>query len=308
MLQLTFERASRLVGAESVFLVGNARHGALYREQLPQLSANNLILEPEGRGTAPAVALAAVACSHLASGAAVATIPSDHVIAEPDEWLDGVGRGLAFAATNDRIVCLGTSPQSGETKFGYMVAGKRLGGDDEHPIREVERFVEKPDRESLEALIATGNCLRNMGTLMFRPDVLVGEMEKIIPEIINPIADAFTVSDDRLAGAYRELPVDSIDQALLQRSRRIGVVSGEIISSDAGDFATLGDAIGRDEQGNAFAGTVVSVDAGGNTVFAENVTVALVGVSEMVVVVEGDRILVCPADETQRIKEIQRND
>ena len=307
MLQQTFERAAEVVGQDAIFLIGVARHESIYRDQLPHLGRQNLILEPTGRGTAAAVALATIVCSRAAPGASVATIPSDHIIPDPGQWMGAVRAGLDFAAHNERLVCLGTSPRAGETKFGYLVVGEIIGEEAGHPIREVMRFVEKPDSEELDALIVSGSCIRNMGTLMFRPQFLKDEMWRFAPQIIKPITDALEAVGQDLSQAYEALPSVSIDVAVLQQSQRVAVVLGEISSADAGDFVTLGDAIGRDDDGNAVVGRVVTVDANDNTVFADDVTVALVGVSDLVVVVEGDRILVCPAGETQRIKQISDN-
>lgn len=307
MLQQTFERAVEVVGQDAVFLIGSARHESIYRDQLPHLGRQNLILEPTGRGTAAAVSLAAIVCSRAAPGASVATIPSDHIIPDPDQWMGALRAGLDFAVHNERLICLGTTPRAGESKFGYMVVGGIIGGEARHPIRDVTRFVEKPDPKELDALIASGSCVRNMGALMFRPRLLKDEMWRVAPQIIKPITDALEEGGQDLSRAYETLPYVSIDVAVLQQSQRVAVAIGDIASADAGDFVTLGDAIGRDDDGNAVVGRVVTVDANDNTVFADDVTVALVGVSDLVVVVEGDRILVCPAGETQRIKQISDN-
>lgn len=307
MLQETFERAASAVGCESVFLVGNVRHETMYREQLPDLKRDNLILEPTAGGTAAAVALASIVCSDLAPGATVATIPADHLIPNSGAWTRAVRAGFAFAGENDCIVCLGTTPRTRETKFGYLVVGDTVVDDPRNPIKVVERFIEKPNDDTLDRMLSEGRCVRNMGTLMFRPPVMIKEMRRLIPDVINPISEAYKKPGGALARAYGEIPVRSVDEAVLQRSMDTVVVLAEITNIDAGDLVTLGDAIGRDERGNAVVGNVVAVDARDNTVFAENVTVALVGVSDIVVVVEGDKVLICAADETQRIKKIPEN-
>lgn len=307
MLQLTFERAANLVGAGSVYLVGNAQHEDYYRNQLPDLPPERLFLEPEGRGTAAALALAATRFAEMMPGTVVATLPSDHVIPDADEWQAALRTALEFARANDALVCLGAPAKRRQTKFGYMVTGSVLGGTREHPVKAVQRFVEKPDAAALDDLVASGTCVRNMGTLVFRPEVLKAEMTRLAPDTYGPIAAAQGKPGGALQKAYEKIPPGSIDDTVLSRSKRVAVATGQILSADAGDFVSLGDALGRDESGNASVGRVVSVDASDNTVFADDVTVALVGVSGLVVVVEGDHILVCPAGETQRIKEISEN-
>jgi len=304
MLQLTFARAAEVAGADAVYLVGNAQHADLYLDQLPRLARENLILEPVGRGTAAAVALAAVVCARTAPRAVVATIPSDHVIPDSAEWVESLRTALDFARDGGYLVCLGTPPRRGESKFGYLVAGETLGGTALHPVKSVRRFVEKPDVATLDDLVESGSCLRNTGIIAFRPELLISEMEQLAPDTYRPIAEAMDVSQEALQRAYAAISTRSADEAILQRTKRIAVTLGRAEITDAGDFRTLGDALGRDDQGNAFVGRVVAVDSIENTVVAPGVTVALVGVSGLVVVVEGDHILVCPADETQRIKEI----
>ncbi|MGA7304674.1 MAG: hypothetical protein WBW88_07350, partial [Rhodothermales bacterium] len=205
------------------------------------------------------------------------------------------------------VVCLGATPRPGETKFGYVIAGETIGGSQSHPVKMVRQFHENPDAATLEDLLSRGSCLRTMGTLMFQPRVLASEMERLAPAIYSRISESANDSPATLKRAYAEVPTGSIDEFVLQRSERLAVVSGRIESTDAGDFASLGDAVGRDDRGNASTGRVISVDSSNNTVFSDNATVALVGVSGLVVVVEGDRILVCPAEESQRIKEISED-
>lgn len=307
MLQVTFDRVASMVGPESVLVVGDSLHQSLYLEQLPDLPEANLILEPKGRGTAAAVALTSVVCGRVHPGLPVATIPSDHIIPDPDEWVSSILTALRFARSSDHLVCLGAPPPVAGKKFGYIVAQRAIGGTEQHPVLAVERFVEKPDAETLAALISDGNCYRNMGVVAFRPDVLATEMLAHLPEVYRPLSAAPSDSDSALAKAYDDVPVQSIDEAVLQRSTSVAVTIGRMESIDAGDFVTLGDALGRDEDGNATSGQIVAVDASDNTVFADDVTVALVGVSGLVVVVEGNRVLVCPADESQQIKQIPKN-
>lgn len=307
MLQLTFARAAGVVGAQAVYLIGNARYEELYRRQLPQLGEENLILEPAGRGTAPAVTLAALIGSRVAPGAVVVTIPADHVIPQPAEWVEAIRASVEFARAQDYLVCLGSPPSRGKTKFGYLVTGEVLGGTGAHPVKSVDRFVEKPDFATLDDLISSGACLRNMGTLAFRPDVLEVEMERFAPDTYRLVAGAVGEAKEALQEAYEEIVPSSVDEAILQHSDRVAVTEAHVESADGGDFVTLGDALGRDDNGNASLGRVVAVEATDNTVLAPDILVALVGVSGLVVVVEGDHILVCPAEETQRIREISEN-
>lgn len=305
MLQLTFERAAGIVGADAVFVVGDARNTSLYSEQLPALGEDRFIAEPFGCGTAAAAALTAKECAKRVPGASVATIPSDHIIKDSVVWAEAIETALRYASESGQIVCMGAPAARGETRYGYIVLGDTIEKPGKVDLMQVAHFVEKPGAAELDRLIEQGNCARNLGTMAFRPQTLLDEMQRLVPEISRPILAAST--QDELAGAYESLPNQSVDAAVLQHSEGLAAVVAEINVEDAGDFVGLGDAIGRDDNGNASTGRVVVVGSSDNTVFAEDVTVALVGVSNLVVVVEGDRILVCPSSETQRIKQISEN-
>ena len=303
MLQATFARARRIVGPEGILVVGNREHAHLYREQLPDLPPENLILEPTGLGTGPCVGLTASIEDTRGRFDVVVTVPADHVILEPDEWIAAIETAAGFAAENDRLVSVAALPDGPQVKFGYLQIGDRIGGTDRNPVFEGIRFVEKPDQTLLEEMLAAGTCLRNMGTLAFRPGSLLRDLTEHLPDVASALAQAakHDHSDGSLDAAYSTISDSSIDRALLQKVGGLAVVAAKIDSIDAGDFASIGQALETDERGNAIRGDAIMVDSSSNTVVSEHATVAVVGAEDLVVVVDGDTVLVCPKDETQRI-------
>ncbi|MGD8414686.1 MAG: hypothetical protein PVF33_10655, partial [Candidatus Latescibacterota bacterium] len=162
-----------------------------------------------------------------------------------------------------------------------------------------------PDSDTLATMLAEGSCLRNMGMVAFKPGTMLAELSAHLPAVADPLSEAQKCGMQKTAieEAYASMPKASIDTALLQKSERLVAVASAIESVDTGDFATLGDILTTDENGNSTRGETVSIDATGNTIVADDTAVAVVGAKDLVIVVDGDTILVCPKDSTQRIRE-----
>lgn len=305
VLQETYGRARRIAQPDQILIVGNREHADLYRTQLPELPVENLILEPAASNTAPAVGLTAALESSRDRFEVVVSIPVDHFVTNAGEWETAVAEAATYARHNDEIVSIAAVPSHPEVKFGYLVVGDRGGGSDRHPISRVRRFVEKPDRETLAEMMAEGTCLRNMGMIAFRPGIMLDELALHVPAIAEPLSEACAMgmTESSIDAAYASMPKVSIDAALLQSSERLVAIASAIESVDTGDFATLGQVLDSDKDGNRIRGRVVSIDSTGNTVVADEATVAVVGVRDLVIIVDNDTVLVCPKDSTQRIRE-----
>ncbi len=305
MLQATFTRACRVVDARDVLIIGNRQHRQLYLKQLPDLRPENLILEPGSRGTAPAIALTAALEAWKGRFGVIVTIPSDHIILDPDDWVAALKLASEYAAAKDQLVSIASIPDTTEVKFGYLVIGDRVGGTERNPVSRVVRFVEKPDVQTLESLVAGGRCLRHMGMIAFKPQVILAELARHVPEIQAPFENAVDEGFDEVSVdvAYSSMPKASIDATLLQRTDRLVAVASQIHSIDAGDFTSLGDILDLDAQGNRIKGRTVMIDSTSNIVFSDGATVAAVGIHDLVIVVDGETVLVCPKDQSQRIKE-----
>lgn len=308
VLQSTFAWARRLRDPADILVVGNREHRHLYLEQLPELDEQNLILEPDVLGTAPCIGLTAALEAGRDRFDVIVTIPVDHVVVDFDEWAAVIETAGTHAAEHEHLVSIGAKPQAPDTKFGYIVVSDRVGGTDRHPISNVVRFVEKPDRQTLESLIASGRCLRNLGMVAFRPEILLEELQAHVPAIGIELlrAGEHGFEEASIERAYASMPNISIDVALLQETDRLVAATSGIRSIDAGDFASLGEALEADEDGNAVRGKAAAIDAASNTVLSEEAFVAVLGVRDLVIVVDDKTILVCPKDKTQRIREASK--
>ncbi len=305
MLQLT---ALRTAGARfaAPIVVANAAHADLVDEQLAQIAAaaQALILEPMGRNTAPAIALAAIAAGGGADPLLV--MPSDHVIADVAAFHRAIEAALPLV-DEGWLVTFGIAPQGPETGYGYIKVGERIG----EGVHRVERFVEKPPRDKAEEMLAAGDHAWNGGIFLFRADVYLGALASQAPEMLAAAQDAMEMGrrdGARIwpdAAAFAASPSDSVDYAVMENAPRVAVVPVDMGWSDVGSWDALHAISDADEGGNVVRGDVVAIDTANCMVRAEaGKRVALVGVSDLIVVASGDDILILPRGRSQEVKTI----
>lgn len=302
MLGETLARAEKLAGATApVLIAGESMRGAVTAEA-PQ--GARIILEPEGRNTAPAAALAAHAALETAPDAIVLMLASDHHVGDEAAFARAVADGAQLAADN-RLVTFGIAPDGPNEGYGYIVAGDPRGvGFD------VAQFVEKPKRPAAEQLIAAGGASWNSGIFMFSARFYLDELARLAPDIAACVQAAWngrTLEDNAIVperAAWARCPADSIDYAVAEKTERAAVIPVRMAWSDVGSWGALHDVARPDSAGNVLRGDVVAIDSRDCSVRAESRLVALVGVRDLVVVETADAILILPRDRTQDVKAI----
>ena len=309
LLQATWQRVLKLVQPEQVLIVGDAAYRELYREQLPDLPPGNLLLEPLGRNTAACVALAALYARRRQPDSVTIVLPADHVIFNEGEWCAAVQVAAEHARCSGRLVAVGVEAEAPEPRFGYMLRGPLLEQLSGRDVFAVERFVEKPDKATLAPLLQSGLCLRNTGTFAWRADSILAEVDAYLPAVSARLRElAPTIGTDAepaaLEAAYADMPSISIDHGVLQHSRRLSVVASDIQRVDVGDFSAFAVLWPQDAQGNAVKGHHVSFRSTNNIVYSPALRVATVGVRDLVIIADGDTVLVCPRSRTQEIKDL----
>jgi len=305
MLQATWRRVADIAGAAPI-VVANEDHRFLVAEQLRQVGAPkpDILLEPMGRNTAPAIALAALQAMHDGEDPLLLVLPSDHVVAEAEAFRKAV-RDAATAAEGGALVTFGILPSAPETGFGYIEA-EHAGSDG---VRKVRRFVEKPDATTAQRYLDDGGYYWNSGMFLFRASVLLAELERFRPDIVAACRDAFAsakrdgdfIRVDR--EAFGRCPSDSIDYAVMEKTGAAMVLPVDIGWNDVGSWSALWDVAARDEAGNAHHGDVIAVDSRNSYAYARRL-VALVGVDDLVVVETDDAVLVARKDRVQQVKDV----
>jgi mannose-1-phosphate guanylyltransferase len=305
MLQATVKRLND-IDTLAPLVICNEDHRFIAAEQLRQINQldHNIILEPVGRNTAPAIALAAFAAQKKGTDPLLLVLAADHVIADKDAFTRAVIKASGLA-TSDKLVTFGIVPVSPETGYGYIKRGDAFGD-----AYAVSQFVEKPNVQTAESYLASGEYYWNSGMFMFKASVFLAELNKHRPDIYavceqamaetNPDLDFIRVDKD----SFLACPEESIDYAVMEKTAAAVVVPLDAGWSDVGAWSSLWKISKKDAAGNVHHGDVLAVNSNNNYVYAESSLVATVGLDNVVVVQTKDAVLVASKDKVQDVKAI----
>lgn len=311
MLQETVDRIEPLIPLERLLIVVGEEHAATVRHQVPDLPAENLIVEPGPRDTAPCIGLAAVALQRRDPAAIMATFPADHCIADAV----GLRRAIAAAAhiaQEGYLVTLGIPPRHAHTGYGYIRRGAPLAAVQGLPIFHVQRFTEKPDEITARRFVDSGEYYWNAGMFIWQVSRILSEMAELLPWLhaeLERVADAWDSPrrSEVLAAAWHRISRISIDYGVMEKAARVAVVPVDIGWDDVGNWATLSDLLEGDQAGNVLRGEGRHLlqDSRDTYIYASaGRLVAAVGLEGLVVVDTPDVLLVCPKDQAQAVREV----
>ncbi|MBP6216474.1 MAG: mannose-1-phosphate guanylyltransferase/mannose-6-phosphate isomerase [Luteimonas sp.] len=303
MLQDTWARVAPLA-ARPPIVVANEEHRFLAAEQLRRVGVDHaaIVLEPVGRNTAPAIAAAALQAQAGGGDPLLLALPSDHVVRDAEGFRAAV-RAAMPAAEAGALVTFGIVPSAPETGFGYIEAAAGEG------VRDVLRFVEKPDAATAQSYLDAGGYYWNSGMFLFRASRYLAELERFRPDILSAVRAAFGFARHdgdfiRLdSDAFAASPSDSIDYAVMEKTDAARVLPVDIGWNDVGSWSALWDVSEQDADGNARHGDVIAVDSRNSYAYARRL-VALVGVDDLVVVETDDAVLVARKDRVQGVKAV----
>lgn len=310
-LTMIQETALRVTGPRFAppLVICNEDHRFLVAEQLRATSVQpaEIILEPTGRNTAPAACIAALKLLEAGGNPLMLVMPSDHVIAAPDRFLQAIDNA-ATAATAGALVTFGITPDRAETGYGYIKAGTPVDG--RASIRTVDRFVEKPDRNTAETYLADGSYLWNSGIFMFSAATYLAELEKANPAMVEACRQGLAGAERDLtfcrlaSNAFAASPSDSIDYAVMEKTARAAVVPVDMGWNDVGAWSALWDIGAKDANGNVVHGDVLLHDTRNVYVRSESHLVAVAGLENVMVVATDDAILVTDHTRAQDVKHV----
>lgn len=306
MLQVTVDRLQGLTD-EQPLVICNEAHRFLVAEQLRQLGGlgQNILLEPAGRNTAPAIALAALHATRDGADPLLLVLAADHVIADVTAFQQAISRAIPYAEQG-ALVTFGIVARRPETGYGYIRRGAAVG---EGAYR-VAAFVEKPLLALAESYVAAGDYDWNSGLFLFKASRYLAELAEHSPAILAACQQAMAKAENDLdfvrvdAEAFKACPDDSIDYAVMEKTTSAVVVPMDAGWSDVGAFSSLWEVLPKNADGNSHRGDVMSHDSHNNLVFAENALVAVVGLDDVVVVQTKDAVLVASRDRVQEVKQI----
>jgi mannose-1-phosphate guanylyltransferase len=304
MLQDTVERVSELIPNERVFVVAPPEHRALIHEQLPDLRADHLVIEPYPRGNAAAIGLAMGALHAFDPDAVVAVLPSDHVVEKKAAFRTVLLTATA-AADAGWLVTLGITPERADTGFGYIEAGEALDLPAPLPVLKVKRFIEKPKQDAAERMVAAGGYYWNAGMFVWRVSAILDAYREHLPktaQAIDALVDAIGSPryESVLAEVWEETDRTTVDYGIAERAKNMAVVPADIGWQDVGNWSRLADIV----QASRSADEHVALDSVGNYIYAPGKTAVMIGVNDLIVVDTDDVLLIVAKDRAEEVKAV----
>lgn len=304
LMQATADRLLPLTdGWDDIWVITSSLIAEGVKEQLPELPEANLLVEPQGRDTAAAVAWASLEIKkRYGEDAVIGFFPADHWIADQEAFASTLSAATELAAQNPAIVTLGIKPTFPSTGYGYIEQGEKFGSFNNLPAYHVNRFTEKPDRDKAETFLQTGRFSWNSGMFFFRAGIVIKELYTYAPEIIEPI-------EKKGSQIYPELPKLSVDYALMEKTNLAYVLPVEFGWDDLGDWNAIERLLKKEKEPNVELATHVGLDTSGAILYASNddEVIVTIGLEDVVVVRDKNVTLIVKKERTQEIKQVLKN-
>lgn len=320
MLQATVARLDSLVRPENIYIVTGERYADLVRRQLPKVPPANILVEPQGRDTAPCIGLASVFVrrAYPEADPVMVVLPADHMVGDLPVFLRTLQLAVEVARKEDVLVCIGIRPTRPETGYGYIKYGKPLqAGDGEIPVYRAEKFTEKPDLATAQAFLQDGGYLWNSGMFVWRLSVLEKALATHLPELASGLAElaARLEAGGKWDDVFSCLPRISIDYGVMEKANNVVVVAGSFSWDDVGTWSALSRVYQKDAMGNVVAhfrarnggraaARPILLNSRGCVVYNGHRLLAAVGVEDLIIVDTKDALLVCKKQEEQKLKEL----
>jgi mannose-1-phosphate guanylyltransferase len=304
LIRDTVDRILPLVPAERLRILTGGHLAAPLLSALPELGDGNLLLEPRAAGTAPVLAWAAAELERRDPDAIMVSLHADHVISPPDRFRSLIARAAELAVAHGRLFTIGAVPDRPETGYGYVRVGDALTGTEAgpgDPGYRVARFVEKPDAATAAEYLASGDYLWNTGLFVWRASDLLDEMQRVSPELAELIP---ILREGGTEDFFARAPTISVDNAVLERSERVGVVRATFDWDDVGAWDAVRRTRPADAEGNVVLGPGYAVESRNVTLYADDGPVVAFGVEDLVIVRTGGVTFVAHRDRTPDLKQL----
>jgi len=308
MFQYAVERIAPLFPWERILVVTRAAHAPILMEQAPDLPAENFILEPEGRGTAPAIGLAAIHLQQRDPNAIMAILTADHFITETERFCQ-VLKAAEQIALNGSLVTLGIQPSSASTGFGYIHQGPGLGEQNGFRYFVVHGFTEKPDPKTAQQMVASGEYSWNSGMFIWQVAQILSEFERQMPDFYLKLQSFMAMLDTpeypaMLEKTWPMVTKETIDYGIMEGARQVVVIPVEIGWTDIGSWGSLLELLPADKEENILIGNHLEIDTKGTLVFGSKRLVATIGVRDLIIIDTDDAVMICAKDREQDVKAI----
>ena len=309
MIEETVNRLRPLIPIQNITTIANAEQSETIKNCIPDIPGENILVEPQGKNTAPSLLLATAKMHLFDSEAVCAALPADHLIADGPLFRKKLEAGALAAAKHDALITFGIPPTFPSTGYGYIQFSKdnpeQVQGENFYSVQE---FKEKPDYKTAKSFCDAGNYSWNSGMFLWKAGAFSRKLETYAPDWYpywEKICDALGKEDTaRISAIFEEIPSTSIDYALMEKSKGVLMSEGNFGWSDVGAWSSLADIWAKDHNGNALRGETIALDSADCLVYNPDKLTALVGVKDIIVVDTPDALLICRTDQDQMVKEV----
>jgi mannose-1-phosphate guanylyltransferase len=299
IIKETVERILPIIPTHKIYVVGLALHEKLIYDSLKELDKKNIILEPIGRNTLPAIALAAIKLNKINPDEPMLVLPSDHVIAKNKEFLEILKKIECDDLCGDSLLTFGIIPQWPACGYGYIRTGKEIAKN----LFTISAFKEKPSGELAKKYLQDGNYLWNSGMFVFKPKIILEEIKRYSPEIYD-ILLKIDEAPALINSIYNDFPNISIDYGVMEKSKNAKVFKCDIGWSDVGSWEALWNLEKKDENSNVLSGNTISVDSHNCFVLSDKRLIATIGLDDCVIVDTNDCLLIAKKNRSEDVKKI----
>lgn len=308
MFQHAVDRLAPLFLPDKIFVVTSGEHVKVLSDQEPGIPMQNFIIEPEGRGTAPAIGLTALHLLRKDPNAVMAVLTADHFIKDTNSFRAALDNACVVAE-QDYLVTLGIQPTEASTAFGYIHQGDELTEINGQIVYRVSRFTEKPGYDEAQRMILSGEYSWNSGMFIWKADRIMAEFKRQMPEFYNQLnsieaAWGSAYFDQKLQEIWADVHKSTIDYGLMEGAKNVAVIPVNIGWADIGSWGSLYEVLTTNEDGNVQTGEGLSINSKNNLVFGDKRFIATIGIEDLIIVDTEDALLICKRGQEQAVKTI----
>lgn len=311
MLQLTYDRVKPLTTPDKVLIITNIEQKAHILEQLPEIPEKNVIAEPMGRNTAPCIGLAAsIIQARSGENEVMVVLPADHLVGDIDNFQKILSIGADYASNNESLITLGITPGYPETGYGYIQCGEKLFEKESKEIFKVKTFAEKPNLETAERFLKSGDFFWNSGMFIWTVKTINSNIKTYLPELSQDMDKIVKVVDntefeDVVHDVYSRTKPISIDYGIMENAKEVAVIKSDFDWNDLGSWEAVYNISPKDQKGNSVnSKDNVLINSSNNYFYSKKKLIAAVDVDDLVVVEMDDAILICKRQNSQNVKSI----
>lgn len=304
LLQAATLRAKEIVGSlDKVLVSAQVEHAVLVRQQIPELHAENLILEPLGRNTAASIGLGAMAIQKRAADPVMVVLVADHFYLDEQPWLEAVKTAIAYAAESEDLVTIGIQPTESSSNYGYLHKGEIIRSGVPCPVYRVKAFIEKPQPPIAAAYLESQEYLWNTGTFAWRISVFQKALRLHLPGVFFALAQ-ISQNPTSINQVFPAIESISVDYGVMEKSSNLAAVQGSFHRIDIGSLGALSQIWPGDEQGNATLGQTIAKESRNNIIYADAGLISLIGIENLIVIRHGEVVLVCTKERAAEVKDL----